>query len=170
VIQAETLEGLAEVVAQRLAKYSSDTGGLTLAKEFLPNLKVSIQRFNQTARQGRDEDFHRGESAIQKLFNGPVKAGSEYANPTLYPLAETGPYYAALITGGNLDTKGGPKTNSHGQVLNTANEPIPGLFGVGNCVASASGRAYWSGGATLGPIMAFAYRVANQAHLEPVKA
>ncbi|MNG14305.1 3-oxosteroid 1-dehydrogenase [compost metagenome] len=88
----------------------------------------------------------------------------------MHPLAGEGPYYAALITGGNLDTKGGPKTNSHGQVLDSANQPIPGLYGVGNCVASASGRAYWAGGATLGPILAFAYRAANQAHLEPRKA
>jgi hypothetical protein len=41
---------------------------------------------------------------------------------------------------------------------------------VGNCVASASGRAYWAGGATLGPIIAFAYRAANTANREPVKS
>ena len=45
-------------------------------------------------------------------------------------------------------------------------QPIPGLYGVGNCVASPSARAYWAGGATLGPIIAFAYRAANAAHLE----
>ena len=39
--------------------------------------------------------------------------------------------------------------------------PIPGLYGVGNCVASPSGRAYWAGGGTLGPIFAFAYLPAN---------
>ena len=48
-------------------------------------------------------------------------------------------------------------------------QPIPGLYGVGNCVASPSARAYWAGGATLGPIIAFAYRAANAAHLEPVR-
>ena len=84
--------------------------------------------------------------------------------------AMQGPYYAALVTGGTLDTKGGPKTNNNGQVLDVADKPIPGLYGVGNCVASASGRAYWAGGATLGPIIAFAYRAANTANSEPVKS
>jgi 3-oxosteroid 1-dehydrogenase len=37
---------------------------------------------------------------------------------------------------------------------------------VGNCVASASGNSYWAGGATLGPIIAFAHRAAAAAHAE----
>ncbi|MFD7282138.1 FAD-binding protein [Streptomyces sp. NPDC059862] len=69
-----------------------------------------------------------------------------------------------------LDTKGGPKTTPDGQVVDDTDRPIPGLYGVGNCVASASAQAYWAGGATLGPILAFAYRAAQAAHAEPVKA
>ena len=46
---------------------------------------------------------------------------------------------------------------------------IPGLYGVGNCVASASRRAYWSGGATIGPMIAFAYRAARAADQEAIK-
>ena len=88
----------------------------------------------------------------------------------MWPISEQGPYYAALVTGGTLDTKGGPKTNNNGQVLDVTDKPIPGLYGVGNCVASASGRAYWAGGATLGPIIAFAYRAANTANSEPVRS
>ena len=68
------------------------------------------------------------------------------------------------MTGGNLDTKGGPVTNPDGQVLDHSGKPITGLYGVGNCVASASARAYWAGGATLGPILAFAYLAANAAN------
>jgi predicted oxidoreductase len=104
------------------------------------------------------------------MFNGAVQNESASPNPTMFPLADSGPYYAALVTGGTLDTKGGPLTNSDGQVLNDSGMPIPGLYGVGNCVASASARAYWAGGGTLGPILAFAYRAANTAHLEPSKA
>ncbi|MFC5698573.1 FAD-dependent oxidoreductase [Pseudomonas sp. GCM10022186] len=170
VIKGDTLEALAKAIGERLEKYRSETGGLTLADDFLANLKASIARFNDLAKAGRDSDFHRGELTVEQLFNGSVKPGENSENPTLHPLAGEGPYYAALITGGNLDTKGGPKTNSHGQVLDNANQPIPGLYGVGNCVASASGRAYWAGGATLGPILAFAYRAANKAHLESRKA
>jgi len=121
------------------------------------------------AHEGADRDFHRGERAVQLLFNGPVKEEPGRTNPTLWPLSDTGPYYAALVTGGTLDTKGGPKATPDGQIVDDLDQPIPGLYGVGNCVASASAQAYWAGGATLGPIVAFAYRAAHAAHAEPVK-
>jgi hypothetical protein len=54
-------------------------------------------------------------------------------------------------------------------VVDDTGEPIPGLYGVGNCVASPSAQAYWAGGATLGPILAMAYRAANTAHHESAK-
>jgi predicted oxidoreductase len=85
----------------------------------------------------------------------------------MYPLSESGPFYATLLTGGNLDTKGGPVTNPEGQVLDHMGQAISGLYGVGNCVASASARAYWAGGATLGPILAFSYLAARSAHRQP---
>jgi hypothetical protein len=46
--------------------------------------------------------------------------------------------------------------------------PIRGLHGVGNCVASPTGRAYWAGGGTLGPIFAFAYLAADAVHADAV--
>ncbi len=52
----------------------------------------------------------------------------------------------------------------NGQIVDNLDRPIPG-----NCVASASVRACWAGGATLGPNIAFAYRAAYAAHAEPVK-
>ena len=140
-----------------------------LADDFLPNLRASVARFNELAAKGVDEDFHRGERAVQQLFNGVVKDEPGRTNPTMWPLSDSGPYYAALVTGGTLDTKGGPKTTSEGQVVDDVDRPIPGLYGVGNCVASASAQAYWAGGATLGPIIAFAYRAARAAHAEPVR-
>ena len=124
---------------------------------------------NGFAASGRDFDFHRGERQVEHLFNGAVAASPSAPNPTMFPISEEGPYYAALLTGGNLDTKGGPKTNVSGQVLDDQEKPIAGLYGVGNCVASASARAYWAGGATLGPILAFSYLAARAAHAEPVK-
>ena len=87
----------------------------------------------------------------------------------MWPLSESRPYCAALVTGGTLDTKGGPKTDAEARVLDDLDAPIPSLYGVGNCVASVSGRAYWAGGATIGPMIAFAYRAAQAAHAEPVK-
>jgi hypothetical protein len=54
-------------------------------------------------------------------------------------------------------------------VLDDQDKPIPGLYGVGNCVASASARAYWAGGATIGPILGLAYLAAAAAHKERKK-
>src|SRR4051812_23703005 len=169
VIRGETLEELAGAIAERLERYRAHTGGLTLAEDFAASLRAAIERFNGFAERGVDEDFGRGERAVQQLFNGLVNDEPGRENPTTWPISDTGPYCAALVTGGTLDTKGGPKTTPDGQVVDDLDRPIPGLYGVGNCVASASARAYWAGGATLGPIIAFAYRAANAAHAEPVK-
>jgi 3-oxosteroid 1-dehydrogenase len=169
VIKAATIEELTRRVAERLAKYGRQIGNLKLAPDFSGNLAQSVKRFNEFAREGKDLDFHRGERPVELLFNGPAAATPAGPNPTMYPIAETGPFYAALMTGGNLDTKGGPKTTPDGKVLDVADQPIAGLYGVGNCVASASARAYWAGGATLGPILAFSYLAARAAHAEPVK-
>ncbi|MFI5607875.1 FAD-dependent oxidoreductase [Amycolatopsis sp. NPDC051903] len=160
VLKAATLGELTAKIRERLAGLRARTGGFTLADDFAANLPSTISRFNRFAANGRDEDFARGETAIQLVFNGPVKDEPGRTNPTMWPLSSTGPYYAALVTGGVLDTKGGPRTDPDGHVLDDLGAPIPGLHGVGNCVASASGRAYWAGGATLGPIIAFAYRTA----------
>jgi hypothetical protein len=166
VMKGRTLEELAAGIGARLKKYASDIGGLQLSPDFAANLKASIARFNDFARAGKDLDFHRGERQVELLFNGPAAEQPAGPNPTMYPISDSGPYYAALLTGGNLDTKGGPATNPKGQVLDRMGKPIPGLYGAGNCVASASARAYWAGGATLGPFMAFAYLAANAAHKE----
>ena len=169
VIRGGTLDELSAAIAERLERYRAHTGGLALAEDFAANLRASIERFNGFAERGVDEDFGRGERAVQQLFNGLVKDEPGRENPTMWPISGAGPYFAALVTGGTLDTKGGPKATPDGQVVDDLDRPIAGLYGVGNCVASASARAYWAGGATLGPILAFAYRAANAAHAEPVK-
>ncbi|PRY48735.1 FAD binding domain-containing protein [Geodermatophilus tzadiensis] len=169
VIRGETLEELSAAIARRLERYRGVTGGLTLAPDFAATLRQTIERFNGFAERGVDEDFHRGEKPVQLLFNGVVKDEPGRTNPTMWPISDRGPYYAALVTGGTLDTKGGPRTNPDGQVLDDTGTPVPGLYGVGNCVASASAQAYWAGGATLGPIIAFAHRAAQAADREPVR-
>ncbi|MQA11022.1 MAG: FAD-dependent oxidoreductase [Pseudonocardiaceae bacterium] len=170
VITGETVDELADAVADRLTRTAKLTGGFQLAEDFLPNLRETIKRFNEFAERGVDEDFHRGEKAIEPLFNGLVKDEPDRRNPTMWPISDSGPYYAALVTGGTLDTKGGPKTTPDGEVVDDMDLPVPGLYGLGNCVASASAGAYWAGGATLGPIMAFAYRTAKAAHAAPAKS
>jgi len=169
VIKGETLAALSHAIGERLECYKKVTGGLALVPDFEKTLASTIERFNGFAAGGRDFDFHRGERQVELLFNGNVAPSPSAPNPTMFPISEQGPYYAALLTGGNLDTKGGPKANVAGQVVDDQDEPIPGLYGVGNCVASASARAYWAGGATIGPILAFAYLAAAAAHKERKK-
>jgi 3-oxosteroid 1-dehydrogenase len=167
VIKGNTLEELAGAIAERMKKYSGVIGGMVPVPAFVENLKATIGRFNGFARNGADLDYQRGEHIVEQLFNGNVKDEPGRKNTTMWPISDRGPYYAALVTGGTLDTKGGPKTNANAQILGLDNKPIPGLYGVGNCVASASGPAYWAGGATLGPILAFAHRAAEAINKEP---
>ncbi|WP_322062384.1 FAD-dependent oxidoreductase [Paraburkholderia sp. J63] len=168
-LRGETLDELIGAIRARLEKYAHLTGNTRLSGSFATKLRTSIARFNALAREGKDHDFQRGDRLVERMFNGPTGEPLDHGNPTLYPLSDTGPYYAALVAGGTLDTKGGPLTNASAQVLDDLGAPIPGLYGVGSCVASASARAYWAGGGTLGPIIAFAWRAAHAAHAEAVK-
>jgi len=169
VLSADTLEGLAEALKDRLSSLSLASGGVELAPGFLTNLRATIERFNGFARSGVDEDFHRGESAIELFMHGERAADNDLPNPTLYPLATEGPCYAAILAPGAIDTKGGPKVNEHLQILDGNDAPVPGLYGVGNCVASPAGQAYWSGGSTWGPYITFGYVAARAIVAEPVK-
>jgi len=171
VIRGETLEELSANIAERVAGYQAYTGNLRLADDFLANLRKTVARWNEMAADGVDQDFHRGEREVElTVFAGPLsEEAMQRRNPVMRPISDTGPYYACLLAGGTLDTKGGPRINASAQVVNDLGEPIPGLYGVGNCVASASGRAYWAGGGTLGPMIAIAYRAAQAIHAEPVR-
>lgn len=88
----------------------------------------------------------------------PAAAADEAVpNPTMYPLAGSGPYYAAIHAPGTLDTKGGPVTDPDGRVLREDGSAIDGLYAVGNCAASASARGYLGPGITIGPLVTFGW-------------
>lgn len=167
VIKGEDLEDLTRNIGARLEDLTPETGGFSLDEGFSSQIPGTIERFNELARSGKDLDFKRGDTPIEHTFNGEAKPGNDTGNATMYPISEDGPYYASIFSAGTLDTKGGPRTNTNGQILGGDGEPIAGLYGVGNCVASASGQGYWAGGATLGPILTFGYVAAEHAARQP---
>ncbi len=168
-LKGDTLEELVALLEERLESLSASTRGTRLADDFLDQLRVTIERFNGFARTGVDEDFQRGQQAIQLLLHGERADDNDLPNPTMYPLAAEGPYYATILAPGSIETKGGPKVNTSLQILDGNEQPVPGLYGVGNCVASASGQAYWSGGTTFGPYVTFGYVAAERIVAEPAK-
>ena len=137
--KADTLDGLA-------AQLGIDAAGL----------KASVAQMNEYARNGKDPEFHRGESLFDKYY------GDEKVKPNscLAPL-EKPPYYGIIVYAGDLGTKGGLKTDVGARVLKASGEPIPGLYAIGNCSASVMGRTYPGAGGTMGPAMTFGYIVAR---------
>ena len=115
-------------------------------------LSDTIRRFNDAAAEGRDPEFHRGES----IYNRVQGDAAHGPNPSLAPL-ETGPFYAVRIVPGSLGTFAGLKTDPLARVLDRQDRPVPGLFAIGNDMASVMGGHYPSGGITLGPGMTFGY-------------
>ena len=62
--------------------------------------------------------------------------------------------------------RSGPRVNTAGQVLGADEQPVPGLYAVGNASAAPTGQGYISGGMTFGPIITFSYLTARAAILE----
>ena len=113
-------------------------------------LVASAQRFSQFARNGRDEDFHRGDSAYDRFYSDP----SVKPNPSLGPI-ERPPFYALKVWPGDLGTMGGLLIDEHARVLRKDGSVIRGLYAAGNNTASVMGRTYPGPGSTIGPAMVF---------------
>lgn len=175
VIQAATIEQLAERISARLdamrgLRFLSSTivPNVRLSPDFVSSLRATIQRFNTFAASGVDLDFHRGETPVERAWQGPSRTTT--GNRTMYPLSPDGPFYCAILGAATLDTCGGPVIGTNAQVLRPDGTPIPGLYGAGNCIASPTGQAYWGAGGTLGPAITFGFiagRSAASASLLP---
>ena len=118
-------------------------------------LAKTVVRFNEFAQAGRDEDFHRGNSAYDRYYSDPRRR----PNPCLAPL-DTPPFYAVKIVPGDLGTKGGLRTDERARVLRADGTPIAGLYAAGNTSAAVMGHSYAGAGATIGPAMTFGYLAA----------
>jgi 3-oxosteroid 1-dehydrogenase len=119
-------------------------------------LGKTVARFNDFARSGVDEDFHRGDSAYDRYYGDPRVR----PNPNLAALVRP-PFYAVRIMPGDLGTKGGLVTDARARVLRDDGSVITGLYAAGNVSAAVMGRSYAGAGATIGPAMTFGYVAAR---------
>lgn len=103
--QADTIEELAE-------KLRVDPAGLT----------ATVERYNELAAKGVDEDFGK-----------PAK--------DLLPLSKP-PHFGAFFGGHVLCTLDGLRIDEHMRVLSTDRKPIEGLYAVGNCSGSVYAATY----------------------------
>lgn len=106
-------------------------------------LADELARFNGFCETGVDLDFGRGDRPwAQRNYGDPEVAG----NPCLGPVA-TAPFYAfqpGLVGAGIAAT--GVATDEHGQARDWDDEPIPGLYVVGNsAMLHEVGAGYQSG-------------------------
>jgi hypothetical protein len=177
VLRSDTLAGLAKEIDARLETIADRTGGARLAPEFGKTLPKTVARWNQMSRRGVDEDFDRGAGVYDREWHAKIwsfaNPGTRHApakgNVTMHPLSARGPYYAIILAAGTLDTNGGPVIDRRAQVLDAAGQPIAGLYGAGNCIASPTGPYYFAGGGTLGPAVAFGCIAGESAAAEPPK-
>ena len=98
-------------------------------------LVESAARFSGFARVGRDEDFGRGDSFWDRQR---MTDPNNRPNPTLGSI-EVPPFYAYPFKASFLGTKGGPRTNARGQVVDQKYDVIPGLYAAGNAMANPFG-------------------------------
>jgi succinate dehydrogenase/fumarate reductase flavoprotein subunit len=129
-------------------------------------LRATVQRYNQQAQAGRDDDFAKGETPYNRI-QGDATSG--HTNPCMAPV-ERGPFYAVRVVPGSLGTFAGLRTNTQAQVLDAQGQSIAGLYAVGNDMNSMMGGRYPSGGITLGPAMTFGFIAAHHAAGVPLSS
>ncbi|EFI68838.1 3-oxosteroid 1-dehydrogenase [Lysinibacillus fusiformis ZC1] len=115
------------------------------------SLVATVNRFNDFARNGHDDDFYRGDSAYDNYYGDPT-----LPNPNLAEIKKA-PFYALRLYPGDIGTKGGLVVDRYARVIKENGEPIEGLYASGNCSASIMGETYPGPGATIGPGMTLSF-------------
>ena len=119
-------------------------------------LEATVERFNQFCREGKDEDFARGDNVYNRYYGDPTVQ----PNPCLGTIEE-GPFYAAPLVTGDAGTCGGALINEHAQVMRPDGSVIAGLYAAGNSTASLSGPCYAGAGLSIGASSVFGYIAAR---------
>ncbi len=114
-------------------------------------LKATVERFNGWHKDGVDRDFHRGETAWERYYTGPVEQKRALAT------IEQPPFHAAPFLYASLGTKGGARTNARCEVLRPDGSVIAGLYCAGIAMAHPIGTRAVGAGTTIGPCLTFGY-------------
>ena len=120
-------------------------------------LANSAEKMNRYASTGVDPDFGRGGSDFDLTFGD----SSNRPNPCLGTIDKP-PFYAICVELGDLGTKGGLRIDACARVLDEDDQPIQGLYAIGNTAGCVFASAYPGGGGTLGPAMTFGFIAANE--------
>jgi len=121
-------------------------------------LKKTLVRYNEQAARGVDEEFNKGHSALNRHNGDPTVK----PNPCLAPI-DTSDLCAMEVWPCEIACSAGLSADEDGRVVDVAERPIPGLFAIGNDMASVMADSYPGPGTTLGPAVVFAYRAVNAA-------
>lgn len=124
----------------------------------------TVADFNEKAAGGTDPQFGKGTTAYNRFLGDP----DHRPNPCIAPLDKP-PFYAIKLVLGDLGTFVGLKTDANARVLRASGDPVPGLFAVGNDMASIMGGNYPGGGITLGPAMTFGYIAGSYLARQPTE-
>lgn len=116
------------------------------------DLLDTVERFNADVADGLDTEWGRGQN-IYERFLGDQRAPS----PSLGAISRP-PFWALPLIPSAVGTKGGPVTNTDGQVLNHDDVPIPGLYAAGNAAARIFGPASPAFGAIISSAFVLGYR------------
>lgn len=118
-------------------------------------LEHTVEEFNTNAARGEDPAYGKGSVPYNLMLGDPTHR----PNPCLRPLGP-GPFYAVRLVPGDLGTFAGLRIDARSRVLRAGGEePIQGLYAVGNDATSIGGGAYPGAGAMLAPAMTFGYLV-----------
>ena len=170
VLRGETFEELEAAVRERLARYAHVTGGLSLADDWAAQLQASVERFNALAATGVDERLRprraRRPAAVQRRRArgaGPHEPDAVAAQPTA---ARTTRRWSRAA---RSTPRAARRPTPRRACSTTSSSRSPACTVSATAWPRVSRRAYWAGGATIGPMIAFAYRAAQAADAEPVK-
>ena len=119
-------------------------------------LSRTVALLNEGALKGEDPEFAKGTDPYQR-FNGSIGHGP---NPCVAAI-ERAPFYAIRLVPGDIGTFIGMRTDAHARALDTAGQPVSGLYVVGNDAASFMGGTYPGAGITLGPALVFGHLAAR---------